>query len=74
MDAAEPDFQNHDARIRLDKTDAVFVSAMHTDGSPIRWNVCVCVCVCMCVFSICVNPAGRVLHRPVSVFCFEICP
>ncbi len=32
MDAAEPDFLNLPLNVRLDKTDAVFVDATHSNG------------------------------------------
>ncbi|XP_069128274.1 pancreatic lipase-related protein 2-like [Argopecten irradians] len=34
-DAAEPDFENHPQIIRLDKSDAMFVDVIHTNGAPI---------------------------------------
>ncbi|KAJ8305887.1 hypothetical protein KUTeg_016432 [Tegillarca granosa] len=35
LDAAEPDFEKHPIETRLDKTDAVFVDAIHTNGASL---------------------------------------
>lgn len=33
LDPAQPNYQNFDDQVRLDQGDAVFVDAIHTDGS-----------------------------------------
>ena len=33
LDPAEPDYENTDVAVHLDKTDAVFVDIIHSDGS-----------------------------------------
>lgn len=35
LDAAQPGFEGCDRRVRLDKGDAKFVDAIHTNGAPL---------------------------------------